>query len=178
LLRQAGAENIIFVDSKGVISSAREDLNEFKRELLSLNHNDKQGNLQEVLVDANVFIGVSKGGLLKADDIRRMAPDPIIFALANPNPEIMPAEAKAAGAFIVATGRSDFPNQVNNVLAFPGIFRGALDAKLPKITNEHKIAAAIALAEYLEHPDRNHILPSALDQGVATVIAKAVQQIR
>jgi malate dehydrogenase (oxaloacetate-decarboxylating) len=102
-----------------VISSAREDLNASKKELLLLNRDDVKGSLQDALVNADIFIGVSKGGLLKADDIRQMAPNPIIFALANPTPEIMPEEAKAAGAFIVATGRSDFPNQVNNVLAFP-----------------------------------------------------------
>jgi malate dehydrogenase (oxaloacetate-decarboxylating) len=136
---------------------------------------DISGTLQDALKDADVFIGVSKGNLLKAEDIRSMAPDPIIFALANPTPEIMPKEAKAAGAFIVATGRSDFPNQVNNVLVFPGIFRGALDAKLPQITDEHKIAAANALANYIENPDVDHILPSALDRGVAKAIAEAVK---
>jgi malate dehydrogenase (oxaloacetate-decarboxylating) len=118
---------------------------------------------------------VSKGNLLKAEDIRNMASNPIIFALANPTPEIMPEEAKSAGAFIVATGRSDFPNQVNNVLAFPGIFRGALDARLPQITDEHKVAAAEALAGYIQNPDVDHILPSALDKGVAKVIAEAVK---
>lgn len=111
---------------------------------------------------------------MKADDIRRMASDPIIFALANPTPEIMPDEAKAAGAFIVATGRSDFPNQVNNVLAFPGIFRGALDARLPQITDEHKLVAAKALAGYLATPDVEHILPSALDKGVAKAMSEAI----
>jgi malic enzyme len=120
---------------------------------------------------------VSKGNLLKAEDIQHMATDPVIFALANPTPEIMPDVAKAAGAFIVATGRSDFPNQVNNVLAFPGIFRGALDARLPQITEEHKIAAAQALAAYIAEPDVDHILPSALDKGVANVIANAISHL-
>jgi malate dehydrogenase (oxaloacetate-decarboxylating) len=178
LLHQAGATNIIFADSKGLISSARKDLNPFKQELLPLNFHDVSGTLQDALQDADVFIGVSKGGILKADDVRRMAPNPIIFALANPTPEIMPEEAKAAGAFIVATGRSDFPNQVNNVLAFPGIFRGALDAKLPQITAKHKITAAQALATYITNPDVEHILPSALDKGVAKVIAKAVTLLK
>jgi malate dehydrogenase (oxaloacetate-decarboxylating) len=177
LLHQAGATNIIFTDSKGVISSQRSDLNSFKEEVLSFNRDDIAGTLQDVLVDADIFIGVSKGNLLKAEDIQSMATDPIIFALANPTPEIMPEEAKAAGAFIVATGRSDFPNQVNNVLAFPGIFRGALDARLPQITDAHKVAAAHALASYLPNPDTDHILPSALDKGVAKVIAEAVKGV-
>jgi malate dehydrogenase (oxaloacetate-decarboxylating) len=177
LLHQTGAKNIIFTDSKGIISSTRLDLNPFKQELLSLNQNDVSGNLQDALMHADIFIGVSKGNILKAEDIRRMAPDPIIFALANPIPEIMPDVAKEAGAFIVATGRSDFPNQVNNVLAFPGIFRGALDAKLSQINDKHKTAAAYALAEYIENPDIECILPSALDKGVAQAVANAVATI-
>ncbi|MDR2540250.1 MAG: NADP-dependent malic enzyme [Candidatus Peribacteria bacterium] len=176
LLHQAGATNIIFTDSKGVISSQRSDLNPFKKEVLPFNLHDVAGTLQDALQGADIFIGVSKGNLLKAEDIHSMATDPIIFALANPTPEIMPDEAKSAGAFIIATGRSDFPNQVNNVLAFPGIFRGALDARLPQITDAHKVAAAEALASYIQSPNVDHILPSALDKGVAKVIAEAVMK--
>ena len=177
LLHQAGAMNLIFADSKGLISSSRSDLNPFKQELLPMNERDVSGTLQDALKDADIFIGVSKGNLLKAEDIRSMATDPIIFALANPTPEIMPDLAKSAGAFIVATGRSDFPNQVNNVLAFPGIFRGALDARLSQITDEHKIAAAKALASFISEPDVEHILPSALDKGVAAAVAEAVKGV-
>ena len=126
---------------------------------------------------ADIFIWVSKPGLLHEDHIKSMNKDPIIFALANPTPEIMPDEASEAGAFIVATWRSDFPNQVNNVLAFPGIFRGALDARIPQITDEHKIAAAKALANFVENPDREHIIPSAFDEWIADRVAEAVKNV-
>jgi malate dehydrogenase (oxaloacetate-decarboxylating) len=126
---------------------------------------------------ADVFIGVSKGNLLKAELIQTMNDKPIIFAMANPTPEIMPDEALAAGAFIVGTGRSDFPNQVNNVLAFPGIFRGAIDARAKTITNSMKIGAAFALAAAVEKPTRENILPSPLDKSVPPKIAARVAEI-
>ena len=127
-----------------------------------------------MLADADAFIGVSKGNLLTAGDIRRMAPDPVILAMANPVPEIMPDVALGAGAAIVGTGRSDFPNQVNNVLAFPGIFRGALDSSAPRITEEMKIAATHALARCVEHPTAERILPDPLDRTVSPRVAAAV----
>ncbi len=133
--------------------------------------------MQEVLKGADVFIGVSKGNLLTREDIRHMAANPIILAMANPIPEIMPDVALDAGAAIVGTGRSDFPNQVNNVLVFPGIFRGALDAGAARITETMKITAARALASALENPDAEHILPDALDRSVAPKIAAAVAAV-
>jgi len=132
--------------------------------------------MKEMLEGADVFIGVSRGGLLAAGDIRRMAPDPIVFALANPHPEIEPDEARAGGASVVATGRSDFPNQVNNVLAFPGIFRGALDAAAPRITDVMKTAASSAIASAIESPGPDAILPTALDPEVAPRVARAVAE--
>lgn len=168
---------VIVCDSKGALHRGRHDLGPTKQAILEYsNPENKSGTLKELLEGADVFVGVSRGGLLKAEDIRRMAPDPMIFALANPEPEIHPDEAKAGGAAIVATGRSDFPNQVNNVLAFPGIFRGALDARAPRITNAMKAAAAQAIAQSIAEPRADHILPSALDSGVARRVAEAVRK--
>lgn len=162
-------------ESKGVIHSGRNDLAEYKRELLRYTcRNKRTGALKEVLVGADVFIGVSKGNLLKADDISKMARDSIVLAMANPTPEIMPHEAKRGGAAIVGTGRSDFPNQVNNVLAFPGIFRGALDAGATAINEEMKIAAAYALAAATGEPSAERVLPDSLDRAVAPRVAAAV----
>ena len=150
LLRAYGATDITFCDSRGIISSARADLNPVKKSFLEwTNKRDTKGMLADALVGADIFIGVSKADLLNSDHIRSMAVSPIIFAMANPNPEIMPDIAKAAGAAVVATGRSDFANQVNNLLVFPGLFRGAIDAKIKKITVEMKLAAAKALAAYV-----------------------------
>lgn len=168
-------KEVIVCDRKGIIHSARTDLNEYKQSLLKIsNPHDIQGSLQEALAGADVFVGVSAGGILKADDIRTMASDAIVFAMANPEPEIYPEEARQGGAAIVGTGRSDFPNQVNNVLAFPGIFRGALDAAAPRITPKMKIAAAYALASAVQEPSPNKVLPSPLDKTVAPLVAKAV----
>lgn len=168
-------KNIVVCDSKGAIHSGRTDLNKMKQEFLEFtNKDDQSGSLAEVLVDADVFIGVSKGNILKAEDVKGMAKDPIIFAMANPTPEIMPDLAKEAGAAIVGTGRSDFPNQVNNVLAFPGIFRGALDASATHITEKMKIAAAYALAGAVDEICAEKILPSPLNRAVAPLVAKAV----
>ena len=138
------------------------------------NKNNVSGSLTDALKGAHIFIGVSQGGLLTAEMIKTMAKDPIVFAMANPTPEIMPDIAKSAGVAIMATGRSDFPNQVNNSLAFPGIFRGALDNKVSKITDDHKIAAAKAIAGLVENPDAEHIIPSAMDEQLVPAIASLI----
>jgi len=166
---------ILAVDSTGIISTSRENLNENKKALLSFtNPDDIDGNLADAVRDADIFIGVSQPKLLTPDMIKTMAQDPIIFAMANPEPEIMSDLAKEAGAAIVATGRSDFPNQVNNALAFPGIFRGALDNKVTTITDEHKVAAAEAIAALVETPDAEHIIPSVIDDRLVPAVAAIV----
>lgn len=175
LLHKYAQPTIIAVDSKGIIEPSRSDLNAEKRTLLEFGGTDsKPGSLADAMKDADIFIGVSKAGLLSADMVRTMAKDPIIFAMANPVPEIMPDEAKKAGAAVVATGRSDFPNQVNNALAFPGIFRGALDNHVTKITDEHKIAVAEAIAGLVQDPTPEHIIPSVLDDRLVPTIAKVI----
>jgi len=177
ILLDEGVKNIIVLDSKGALSSTREDLNNAKKKLLEkINPEDISGSLAEVLAGADVFIGVSAPNILNAEMVKTMAKHPIIFALANPNPEIMPDEAKLGGAAIIATGRSDFPNQINNVLAFPGIFRGALDAKATRITSKMKRAAALALANHVKEPTADYILPNALDKSAAISVAEAVQK--
>ena len=176
-LGQKKSPEIIMCDRKGVISSRSSDLNQHKEQLLQFtNSSDRGGSLGEVLKGADVFIGVSKGNILKARDVKTMAKEPIIFALSNPIPEIMPDEARKGGAYIVGTGRSDFPNQINNVLVFPGIFRGALDAKATAITEQMKVNAAFALADSIKHPERDRIIPSPLDKTVVAQVAKAVAQ--
>ncbi len=183
LLRCVGQEpdvcvsvrDVIVCDSKGAIHEDRPDLNDYKRELLRYtNRNNHSGSLAEVLEGVDAFIGVSKGDLLKSSDIAKMADDAIVFAMANPIPEIMPAEARKGGAAVVGTGRSDFPNQVNNLLAFPGIFRGALDAGATRITESMKIAAAHALAGSVSNLSTDRVLPEALDRSVAPRVAEAV----
>lgn len=172
-------KDILVCDSKGIISRERTDLNTSKQALLAYtNKNNKTGTLKDAIKWADCFIGVSAPNLLTAEDIKTMNTNPFIFAMANPTPEIMPEEAKKWGALIIGTGRSDFPNQINNVLAFPGIFRGALDAKTKIITPKMKIAAAHALANYLEYPTADEILPSPLDKNIATVIAEAVKNAK
>ncbi|QDT97829.1 NAD(P)-dependent malic enzyme [Gimesia aquarii] len=167
--------DVVVCDSKGAIHKDRSDLAEYKQELLRYtNRKDRVGTLQEMLVGADVFIGVSKGNLLSVDDVSKMAKDSIVLAMANPIPEIMPEDAKQGGAAVVGTGRSDFPNQINNVLAFPGIFRGALDACAPAITEEMKIAAAHALADATTDPTPDRVLPDPLDRSVAPQVADAV----
>ena len=169
-------QDVLLCDSRGIISRDREDLNEEKEKLLTFsNANNVSGSLKDALNDADVFIGVSKGNLLTATDISTMADNAIIFGMANPVPEIMPEEAFKGGAAVVGTGRSDFPNQVNNVLVFPGIFRGALDARAPAITSGMKIAAALALAGTVDKPSAEMILPHPLDRTVAPEIAKQVR---
>lgn len=173
-------KDVIVCDSRGIVSREREDLvnNPHKMLLASIsNRGRKQGSLKDAMKGADVFIGVSKGDLVTAEMVKSMGDKPILFAMANPIPEIMPDVAKAAGAFIVGTGRSDFPNQVNNVLAFPGIFRGAIDVRAKTITNSMKIGAAFALAESITDPTIDNILPSALDKSVPMKIAKRVSQI-
>ncbi len=170
-------DDVIVCDSKGAIHNGRDDLTDYKRELLRYtNRKHRTGTLQNVLAGADVFIGVSKGGLLSADDVSKMARDSIVLAMANPIPEIMPDVARSGGAAVVGTGRSDFPNQINNVLAFPGIFRGALDASSCAITEEMKIAAARALAAATTDPSPERVLPDPLDRSVAPRVAAAVAE--
>ena len=170
-------EDIVVCDSRGAIHAGRAGLSPEKEALLAYtNQAAHTGSVHEVLQGADVFIGVSKGGLLAAGDIQRMAEAPIILAMANPEPEIMPDVALAAGAAIVGTGRSDFPNQVNNVLAFPGIFRGALDAGARVIDGAMKVAAAHALAAAVADPLPERILPQPMDRSVAPLIAEAVRR--
>ncbi|MEN1705030.1 MAG: NADP-dependent malic enzyme [Planctomycetota bacterium] len=168
--------DIVICDSKGAITRDRDDLNPQKRAALSYtNRDNRSGTVHDMLEGADVFVGVSVGGLLDAGDIKRMADNPIIFAMANPDPEIDPELAMEAGAAVVGTGRSDYPNQINNVLAFPGIFRGAIDARADRITPEMKLAAARALAGCVEEPTADRIIPDPLDRSVAPKIADAVR---
>ncbi len=170
--------DVIVCDSRGAIHRQREGLSPYKQELLAYtNRSNRSGDLKEVLKDADVFIGVSKGGLLTKDDIRTMADDAIVLAMANPIPEIMPEDAHAGGAAVVGTGRSDFPNQVNNVLVFPGIFRGALDCGAAQISEEMKVTAAKALAACVDQPTADHILPEPLDRTVSPRVADAVARV-
>jgi len=170
-------KDIVLSDSKGIIYPGREHLNKYKQELsLMTNMNRISGKISVAMKDADVFIGVSKGGQITVDMIKSMADDAIVFALANPTPEIMPDEAKKGGARIIATGRSDFPNQVNNVLAFPGVFRGALDAAASEINYEMKIAAAMALAKHVKNPDEHNIIPDTLDRQAPKAVASAVMR--
>ncbi len=166
---------IILCDSKGVVHKDRTDLNDQKRQTLSYtNPNNVQGTVYDALNGADVFIGVSVGNLLKAEHIKTMANDAIVFALSNPIPEIMPEEAYKGGAAIVGTGRSDMPNQINNVLGFPGIFRGALDARAKSISPGTKIAAAYAIANCINDLNRDQIIPSSLNEAVGYRVAEAV----
>jgi len=175
LLHTAGVRTIVACDSKGIISSSRSDLNESKKRLLAYtNQEEREGGLSDALKGSDVCIGVSAPGVLKGEWIKTMSARPIIFAMANPVPEIMPDEAHAAGALVVATGRSDFPNQVNNVLVFPGIFRGALDARAPCITDAMKWAAVEALAALVPDPTVEKIIIGPFDTKVATYVASAV----
>lgn len=169
------AREVIVCDSVGAIHRGRTGLLAEKRALLGYtNHQNRAGTLKEVVEGADVFIGVSRAGLLDGDDVRRMAPDPILFPMANPIPEVDPDAALEAGAAVVGTGRSDYPNQVNNVLAFPGVFRGAIDAGARMITPSMKFAAARALAEFVGEPTPERVIPRPFDEGVADAVAKAV----
>ena len=178
LLLSYGFKNIIMVDRTGAIASDRTGLNWSKQEMLELtNPNDEKGSLADVMKDADIFVGVSAPNTVTQDMVRSMAKDPIIFAMSNPIPEIMPDEAKAAGARIVGTGRSDFPNQINNVVAFPGIFKGALEGRAKQITEEMKLAAAEAIASLVSDDElcEDMIMPEAFDPRVADLVAEAVK---
>ena len=175
LLNLYGIKNILAVDSRGIINKNRTDLNTEKTILLDYINSSQSGSLQDALSGSDIFIGVSRAGLLTSELVKTMAKDPIIFALANPTPEIMPDEAKSAGAAIIATGRSDFANQINNSLAFPGIFRGALDNGVKKITDQHKLAAAEAIAELVENPSASEIIPSPFDKRVVKTVANVIK---
>lgn len=177
LLISMGLKDVVMCDRKGAIYKGREGLNEEKKKIAEIsNKENKTGSLSDVLKGADVFIGVSAPNMLTQDMIRSMAKDPILFTMANPTPEIMPDEAKAAGAAVIGTGRSDFPNQINNVLAFPGIFRGALDVRASDINDEMKLAAAYAIAELVDEKDLSaeYIIPDAFDKRVAESVAEAV----
>lgn len=179
LMMSMGLKNVIMTDRKGAIYEGREDLNSIKEEMSKITNLDhEKGTLAEVIKGADVFVGVSAPGTLTAEIVKTMAKDPIIFACANPTPEIFPDEAKAAGAAVVSTGRSDFPNQVNNVLCFPGIFRGALDVRASAITEAMKIAAAYAIAGLVSDKElsADYILPKAFDPRVRNAVAQAVAE--
>ena len=175
-----GLKDVVLCDRNGAIYKGRpEGMNPMKDEMAEItNQQMRKGSLEEVIKGADVFIGVSAPGCVTPEMVKSMAKDPIIFPMANPTPEIMPDEAKAAGAAAVGTGRSDFPNQINNVLAFPGIFRGALDVRASDINDAMKIAAAKAIASFVtdDKLSADYIIPSALDKTVAQAVAKAVAQ--
>ena len=177
LLISMGLKNVIMCDRKGAIYKGREGLNKEKEDMAEIsNRNMEKGSLADVIKGADVFIGVSAPGTVTPEMIKTMAPNPILFPMANPTPEIMPDEAKAAGAAVIGTGRSDFPNQINNVLAFPGIFRGALDVRASDINDEMKVAAAYAIANIITDEERNaeYIIPNPFDKRVAKAVAEAV----
>ena len=177
LLMKTGLKNVVLCDTKGAIYEGRDNLNPIKEEMAKIsNLNKKQGNLKDVIKGADVFIGVSAPGVLTAEMVGTMAKDPIVLAMANPVPEIMPEEAKKAGVAVMGTGRSDFPNQINNVLAFPGIFRGALDVRAKDINDEMKLAAAYAIASIVTDEELNpdYIIPNSFNEKVTPAVAKAV----
>lgn len=179
MLIAAGAQNMVLVDKRGVIDENDELLGEERQNLAKITNPEKvTGTLAEAIKNADVFVGVSAPNIVTEDMIRSMNTDPVVFAMANPTPEIMPDKAKAAGAKVVGTGRSDFPNQINNVLVFPGLFRGALDCGATSITEEMKLAAAYALANHIPENElgEENIIPSALDRSVAAEIAEAVKE--
>ncbi|MBP5659936.1 MAG: NAD-dependent malic enzyme [Lachnospiraceae bacterium] len=178
LLVSMGLKNVIMCDRTGAIYEGREGLNSEKIEMAKItNKNKEKGSLADVIKGADVFIGVSAPGTVTADMVKTMAPNPILFPMANPVPEINPDEAKAAGAAVVGTGRSDFPNQINNVLAFPGIFRGALDVRARDINDEMKVAAAYAIASLVSDDELNpeYIIPNAFDPRVGKTVSEAVK---
>jgi malate dehydrogenase (oxaloacetate-decarboxylating) len=177
LLMSMGLRNVILCDTKGAIWEGREGLNPFKQEMAKISNREmKKGSLADVLRSADVFIGVSAPGIVSEEMVKSMNADPIIFAMSNPTPEIMPDLAKKAGASVIGTGRSDFANQINNVLAFPGIFRGALDVRASDINDAMKIAAAYALASLVDDDDLNpeYVIPAPFDKRVGPAVAKAV----
>jgi len=179
LLMAMGLKKVILCDTKGAIYEGRDNMNPAKDEMARIsNLEKKKGSLKDVIVGADVFIGVSAAGMVTKEMVKTMAKDPIIFAMANPTPEIMPDEAMEAGAKVVGTGRSDFPNQINNVLAFPGIFRGALDVRASDINDEMKIAAARAIADLIPEQELrpDYVIPAPFDTRVGPSVAKAVAE--
>ncbi|MBX4258753.1 NADP-dependent malic enzyme [Clostridium estertheticum] len=177
LLLRSGVENLIACDKVGILYRGMEKIDDAKTALTEItNPENIKGNLSDALKGADVFIGVSAPGIVTAEMVKSMNKDSIVFGMANPTPEIMPDEAKKAGAKVVGSGRSDYPNQVNNVLVFPGLFRGALDVRAKEINEEMKLAAAYAIANYIKDEDlnENNVIPSALDKGVATKVAEAI----
>ena len=179
MLRKYGVGEIALVDSKGLITSDREDLNPYKREVAAWNdfRRNPDGSLpqlSDVIRGADLFLGLSGPNLVSTADVASMHPDAIVFPMANPDPEILPAAAAEAGAAIIATGRSDFANQINNALGFPGIFRGLLDAHIPKVQDAHKLAAAQAIADFVSDPTPGRVVPSIFEEGLAQSVARAV----
>lgn len=178
LLYEYGIKNTIFCDSKGIINSQRTDLTKEKKELLSGSSLDlPSGSLDDAIKGSDIFIGLSKPNLLTKEMVKSMNEKPIIFALANPNPEIMPDDAKEAGAFVVATGRSDFPNQINNSLMFPGAFRAMLDLNIPQFENKIFVKISEALANLIENPTPEKIIPTMFDKGVKEAVYKAIASL-
>ena len=179
LLLSAGFKNVIMTDRTGAIYAGREGLNWIKEEMAQVTNLEKKaGKLSDVIVGADVFIGVSAPGTLTTEMVKTMAKDAIVFACANPTPEIFPEDAKAGGARVISTGRSDYPNQVNNVLAFPGIFRGTFEVRASDINEEMKMAAALAIANLINDEELNedYIIPKAFDERVGPAVAKAVAE--
>ena len=177
LLLQLGIGNVVLVDRQGALCPGQDWMNPAQAEMAEITNKDRQtGSLAEIMKGKDVFVGVSAPNIVTAEMVASMAADPIVFAMANPTPEIMPEEASKGGVRVMATGRSDYPNQINNVLVFPGIFRGALDAKATGITEEMKMAAAKAIASIVTDDElkEDYIIPGAFDEGVAKVVAKAV----
>lgn len=174
MLHALGVSDIVVLDSKGALSSTRDDLNAYKQEVVTYNVCDIQGDLAQAVHGRDVFIGLSAPNILSGEMVASMAEGSLVFAMSNPEPEIDPDLARASGAAVVATGRSDFPNQLNNVLAFPGIFKGALAAHVGEITMEMKIAAAKALADLVESPSADKIIPGVFEEGVAEAVAQAI----
>ena len=179
LLRTYGVEEIAMVDSKGLISKDREDLNPYKREVAEWNEFTRNDDgsipqLADVIRGSDLFLGLSGPDLVSTGDIASMNPNALVFAMANPDPEIMPDVAAEAGAAIVATGRSDFPNQINNALGFPGIFRGLLDGNIKQVKDPHKLAAAHAIAEFVKDPSPGRVVPSIFEEGLSAAVAKSV----
>jgi len=179
LLHTYGILNTIFCDSKGIIHKGRTDLTKEKLELISTSIlNPNEGELKDALINADVFIGLSKPNIVTEEMVKSMKPNPIIFALANPNPEITPEKAKEAGAFVIATGRSDYPNQINNSLVFPNAFKAMLDFQIPQFENKIFTTIAISLANVIENPTVERIIPSMFDNGVKEAVYNAVASLQ
>jgi len=174
VLKEAGFKKLRILDSKGLICKEREDLNDFKKIALQYVEDSKFMKLEDAIKGTDVFIGLSVAKQVSKEYVRSMKKDPIIFALANPEPEIWPEEAIEAGAAVVATGRADYPNQVNNVVAFPGIFKGAIENKIKQFTNKMYVNAAKNLADFVKNPTRDQIIPSIFEEGVTKAVSSAI----